>query len=201
VTSQIKALPLTTRPHQVQSPYNKTLVGAYSDLVQSRIDEGWSGWFVTFMFDQLPGSVQTHRLLMINEVQRVYSTFLTRAIRNPSRQSNRSRLPILIGSLDMPIYKRARIRLGDASINDGLHAHAVLLVPPQSRLRESVPDHFRAKDFLYRPSESKLARIDARPLETTPERATSYVLKAIGNGRLEYDDSIIVLPRSATELN
>jgi hypothetical protein len=200
VTSQIKALPFTTRTHGARSS-STALVDGYADLIQSRIDEGWSAWFLTFMFDQLLGSVQIHQLQMINEVQRVYSTFLTRVIRNPSRRSNQPRLPILIGSLDVPIYKRARIPFRDASVNEGLHAHAVLLVPAQSRLRESLPDHFRANDFLYRPFESHLARIDARPIENTPERATSYVLKAIGNGRLEYDDSIIVLPRSATELN
>jgi hypothetical protein len=36
----------------------------------------------------------------------------------------------LLGFLDVPAHRRDRPRLRDVAVNDGLHLHGVLLVPP-----------------------------------------------------------------------
>jgi hypothetical protein len=164
------------------------------------MDDGWSGSILTFLFDQLPTSRPSN--LMRSEVQRVYSTFVTRVVRDPTRPSRRDRLPVLVGSLDLPVFKHRRdASTGEPGVNGGLHAHAILLVPPRSRLRGSVVDHFRDNDLLYRPvGRSRIARIHVRPIDHDPVRVTEYVMKAVSNRRLDYDEAVFVLPRALSEL-
>ena len=53
---------------------------------------------------------------------------------------------------DLPVYKRDRSSSPAVLCNGGLHFHAVLLVPPRSRLNGSVEEHFRSSRDLYRGS-------------------------------------------------
>jgi hypothetical protein len=179
---------------------SSSLIDGYADLVTSKIDGGWSGSIVTFLFDQLPTSRPSN--LMRDEVHRVYSTFVTRVVRDPTRPSRLDRLPVLIGSLDLPVFKQRRdASTGEPGVNGGLHAHAILLVPPRPRLRETVADHFATNDHLYRPvGRSRIARIHVQPIDHDPVRMTEYVFKAVANRRLDYDDAVFVLPRALSEL-
>ena len=43
-------------------------------------------------------------------------------------------------------------------------------------------------------------RIDVRPVVGDHERVVDYVLKTVLNGRLSYDEAVLVLPRSRDEL-
>jgi hypothetical protein len=185
-----------TRP----SPSNR-LIGGYADLVTSRLDDGWSGSILTFLFGQLPASRRS--VLMRDEIERVYATFVTRVVRDPTRPSRLDRLPVLVGSLDMPVYKRGKdASTGDVRVNGGLHAHAILLVPPRSRLRGSVVDHFRGNDLLYRPlGRSRIARIHVEPIVADPERVVDYVLKSMKRAPYHaIHDRLILLPRALSEL-
>jgi hypothetical protein len=174
-------------------------IEGFGDLAKGKMDEGWPAYMVTFMFRQLRGSSGSIRTVMLDEIGRVYSTLLTRVTRNPRKPASSGSLPIMIGSLDLPVYKRQRDSFADVAVNGGLHAHAVLLVPPTSRLRESIPDHFARLGPLYHGS--RIARIDVRPIDHDPERATAYVLKGISSRRLQYDDSMIVYPRAMSEFS
>ncbi len=201
VVSKPSASILSTRPvHQTSRSPSSVLIAGYADLVGSRIKDGWSGSILTFLFNQLP---TVHRsILMSDEIQRVDATFITRVVRAPTRPSRLDRLPVLIGSLDLPVFKHRRdASTGEPGVNGGLHAHAILLVPPRSRLRCSVADHFRDNDLLYRPvGRSRIARIHVRPIDHDPVRVTGYVFKAVANRRLDYDDAVFVLPRALSEL-
>ena len=73
-------------------------------------------------------------------------------------------------------------------------------MPPASRLKESLADHFREKRDLYAGSGRPALRIDVRPVVEDHRRVVDYVLKTVLNGRLCYDDAVLVLPRSRCEL-
>jgi hypothetical protein len=136
---------------------------------------------------------------MKDEVQRVYSTLLTRVHRKP-RTASTDELPLLIGVMDLPVYKRDRASGPMVLCNGGLHVHALMLMPPASRLKESLADHFRDKPDLYAGSGRSIQRIDVRPVVSDHGRVVDYVLKTVLNGRLSYDEAVLVLPRSRGEL-
>jgi hypothetical protein len=136
---------------------------------------------------------------MKDEVHRIYSTLLTRVHRKP-RTASTDELPVLIGAMDLPVYKRDKASGPIVLCNGGLHVHALMLMPPASRLKESLADHFRDKRNLYAGSGSSIQRIDVRRVVENHERVVDYVLKTVLNGRLSYDEAVLVLPRSRDEL-
>ena len=81
------------------------LVDGYTQLVTDRVRSGWSCSLVTFLFSQLPGPRTTVISRMKDEVHRIYSTLLTRVHRKP-RTASTDDLPVLIGAMDLPVYKR-----------------------------------------------------------------------------------------------
>lgn len=85
-------------------------------------------------------------------------------------------------------------------MNDGLHYHGVLLVPPESRLRVSVAQHFaEQRDYYLR--DGLVRRIDIRPFETVDvSKVVDYALKGLRDGRLPDDESLLVLPKSHIEI-
>jgi hypothetical protein len=179
--------------------FQSSLVAGYSQLVTDRVEDGWSCYLVTFMFSQIfaPRTAVMDR--MKDEVQRVYSTLLTRVHKKP-RTASTDELPMLIGALDLRVHKRDRSLASLFARNNGLHFHAIILLPPTSRLKESLVDHFRDRPYLYAGKMSRVERIDVRPVTHDHERVVDYVFKTVLNGRLEHDDAILVLPRARKEL-
>jgi hypothetical protein len=174
-------------------------VDGYTQLVTDRIRTGWSCHLVTILFSQLAGPRSVVVSRMSDEVQRLYSTFLTRVHRKP-RTASTDELPVLIGALDLPVYKRDKASGPIVLCNGGLHVHALLLMPPASRFKGSLADHFREKHELYAGSGKSIQRIDVRPVVSDHGRVVDYVLKTVLNGRLSYDEAVLVLPRSRAEL-
>jgi hypothetical protein len=175
------------------------LVDGYTQLVTDRVRSGWSCHLVTFLFSQLPGPRPAVINRMKDEVQRVYSTLLTRVHRKP-RTASTDELPVLIGVIDLPVYKRDRTSGPTVLCNGGLHVHALLLIPPFNRLKGSLTDHFAEKRTLYVGSSGSIVRIDVRPVVSDHCRVVDYVLKTVLNGRLSYDEAVLVLPRARGEL-
>ena len=89
---------------------------------------------MTFPFSQLPGPRGAVIQAMKDELQRVYSTFVTRTNRKP-RTASPDELPILIGTADLQVYKRDPASSPLVICNGGLHFHGLLLVPPTSSAR------------------------------------------------------------------
>jgi hypothetical protein len=137
---------------------------------------------------------------MKDEVHRIYSTFLTRVHRNP-RTAPTDELPALVGAMDLPVHKHAKSSGPIVLCNGGVHVHALMLVPPTSRLKEFLADHFREKQEEYVGSGRSALRIDVRPVTEDHRRVVDYVFKTVLNGRLLYDEAVLVLPRSRTELS
>jgi hypothetical protein len=136
---------------------------------------------------------------MNDEVERIYSTLVTRIQRDP-RRVTAEELPLLIGAADLPVYKSDRSSAPLVTCNGGLHCHLLLLIPPVSRLKESIQDHFASKQDLYRGSQNLIQRIHVEKVTETPERVVDYVFKTIARNRLSYDESILIFPRASSEL-
>lgn len=197
VTSPVS--PVTLKENSRRNGFQSRLVNGYSQLIADRVHDGWSCHLVTVLFTQIfaPRAAVMDR--MKDEVQRVYSILLTRVHRKP-RTAPTDELPVLIGALDLRVHKRDRSLASSFARNNGLHFHAIVLVPPTSRLKQSLVDHFRDSSQLYEGQANRVERIDVRPVTHDYDRVVDYVLKTVLNGRLEYDDAILVLPRAGKEL-
>jgi hypothetical protein len=197
----------TTRRASIQFDYwspigshaKTALLDGYTQLVTDRVRAGWSCHLVTILFSQLPGPRTAVINRMKDEVHRIYSTLLTRVHRKP-RTASTDDLPVLIGAVDLPVYKRDKASEPIVLCNGGLHVHALLLMPPTTRLKRSLVDHFRDKRELYVGSGRPAQHIHVRPVVGDHGRVVDYVLKTVLNGRLSYDDAVLVLPRSRGEL-
>lgn len=182
-----------TDQHQIQLTLN-----GYTQLVTDRIKQGWSCHLLTMLFQQLPGSQPTIISRLNQEIQRVYSTLITRVHRKP-RTAFPDELPVLIGAVDLPVYKSDRSSSPLVRCNGGLHFHALVLIPNRSRLRESLQDHFQACAHLYG-IDGTISKIDVRPVVDGYERVVDYVFKTIKRGRVSYDEGVLILPRTRGEV-
>jgi hypothetical protein len=180
-------------------PVTRQLVAGFTQMVTDRVNDGWSCHLMTFPFAQLPGARGAVIQAMKDEIQRVYSTFVTRTNRKP-RTASPDELPFLIGAADLQVYKRNPTSSPLIVCNGGLHFHALLLVPPDTRLELPVDEHFRDRQDMYLGRRRLITKLDVRPVTETHERAVDYLFKTILRGRVSYDDGILLLPRTRDEL-
>jgi hypothetical protein len=176
------------------------LIQSYSQWIQEYVDiYNFNPFLMTFMFKPLKGSHEAIMHQMKDEIDRVYSTFLTRVIRKPNsvyQRYLRSR-PMLIAAPDRPVPKHKKQRLSDVTINDGRHIHGILAVPRCCRLKEDVVSHFQQYKRLY--VKNRLLGLDVRAIESDLPRVVDYAFKSVTANKFEYDD-ILILPKSETEL-
>lgn len=174
-------------------------LGGYVQLVRDRVQAGWTCYMVTILFSQLPGPREVILHRMRDEVTRVYSTLVTDVHRKP-RKASPDELPVFIGLFDLPVYKRVRSSAPLVRCNDGLHFQALVLVPPSSRLKVSLVDYFQEKrDLFVRPGNS-VERIHVEPVTHDHDRVVDYAFKTVLKKRITYDDALVLLPRSQSEL-
>jgi hypothetical protein len=138
------------------------------DFVQSKVNAGWSAFLLTLMFSPLSGHYLSKLHQMKGSIERFYSRLLTRLVRYPSK----GELPILIGMADFPVPKRRKkSSVMDVIINDGLHFHSILLIPPKSRLRSSLDKHLEENvAFILEIEKRSTASIPSRLQEGTSTR-------------------------------
>ena len=180
-------------------PVTRQIVDGFTQMVIDRMNDGWSCHFITFPFAQLPGPRGAVIQAMKDELQRVYSTFVTRTHRKP-RIASPDELPVLIAAADLQVYKRDPTSSPLVLCNGGLHFHALLMVPSDNRLKVPVDEHFRDYQDMYVGERRLITRLDIRPVDETPAHAVDYVFKTILRGRVSYDDGILLLPRTRDEL-
>ena len=180
-------------------PVIRQQVDGYTRMVIDRVDDGWSCHLMTFPFAQLPGPRCAVIQAMRDEIQRVYSTFVTRTHRKP-RTAPPDELPVLIGAADLQVPKRDRRSSPLVLCNGGLHFHGLLMVPPKTRLEIPVERHFRDYEDMYLGRRRLITGLDVRPVTETHESAVDYVFKTILRGRVSYDDGVLLLSRARDEL-
>ncbi|MHC2423282.1 hypothetical protein ACVII1_006286 [Bradyrhizobium elkanii] len=174
-------------------------IDGYAQLIADRVSDEWTCYLVTILFSQLPGSRQAILHRMRDEVTRVYSTLVTDVHRKP-KKTHPDQLPVLIGAFDLPVYKADRSNAPLVLCNGGLHLHALVLVPPSSRLKGSLVDYFQDKHGLYVRPDKPVQRIHVKPVVDGHDRVVDYVFKNVLRRRLSYDDALVVLPKSRAEL-
>jgi hypothetical protein len=176
------------------------IINGYSQMITDRLNAGWDGYLLTFMYKPIRGSHRNVNRQMERELERVYAKSLTRIIRKPAAHQI-SELPLWIACPDYPVPKgdEERQSLRDVVINDGRHVHAIAAIPPWSRLKEDLATHFDDQLSLYATGESALWRIHTVPITHDPDYVNGYALKSLKRARAGAGE-IVVLPRTATEL-
>ncbi len=172
---------------------------AYGRWIEEYVLDGWNAYLVNYMFRHIHGSPKYRFGVMRNEVERVYSTMVTRVVRKPTSPEYMDNLPWFIGCEDKPVQKRVKSWLRDVRINDGSHINGVFLFPFKSRLRKHPIDLIGDNQKYYIPEGGPLLRINFTSLRVTINKAADYTFKAIKRGWVSEDD-IIVLPKSSTEM-
>lgn len=180
-----------------QRPRVRWLAG-YVKLIEDRVKkDGWNAYFVTFMFNRIPGGRKAQLGSMADALYRFYATFLTRVVRNPHSAFQLSQRPLFVSVPDYPVPKHDKQRLCDIAINDGLHMHGILVVPWQSRMKEDVISHLQRYSRLY--VKEPLRRINIEEIEDNLGRVGDYVFKSVKRGRCSWDD-VVILPKERSEL-
>jgi hypothetical protein len=151
------------------------------------------------MFKPLKGKQEAIMQQMNDEVDRVYSTFITRVVRKPNSvyQKYLYSRPLLIAVPDRPVPKHAKQRLKDVTINNGRHMHGILVVPWDCRLKQDVVSHFEKFRDLY--VKNRLLRLDVRAIESNLPGVVDYAFKSMKDKEFGYD-GIAVFPKSEAEL-
>jgi hypothetical protein len=171
------------------------VINGYHKMTQEWIDDGWDPFLLTFMFAPL-----TVKSRMWDEIDRVYATFVTRVARNPNSQYGRTKRPLLVTCLDGFCQKREKRLsfrgLASNEFNDGLHVHGILVVPPTSRLKQDVPEHFAKCRTLY--IKNRLLRINVKPIDSNLSFVTDYAFKGLKTASASLDD-IRIFPRAISE--
>jgi hypothetical protein len=176
-----------------QHHWNIQSVEGYGKMVEDYLKGGWDGYIISLMFNHIPGNENARIRQMTREIERTYATALNRIIRDATKPRSRGKLPVWLVWPDYPVPKHAKQSRRDVTVNDGLHMQGIALIPPVSRLRIGLDEHFAQDQQLYVRQELPLRSIHAEPITYTPAYATRYVMKQILRGRFT-SDSLIVLP-------
>src|SRR5260370_27031900 len=80
------------------------LIHHYGQWIQQQIDDGWDAYLFSFMFSQLPGSLETKTQQMEREILRWYGRLATRTVRKPRSPQWAPLLPKAIFVPDLPVY-------------------------------------------------------------------------------------------------
>jgi hypothetical protein len=192
----MNAIAITREPDRQIRSQN---ISGLAMLAEQRVAAGDHATLLSIMFTNLSGGPAGKMAQMRDGIDRIFRTMLTRLVRDPTRVRERGGLPILLGALDRPKATRRILSPKEAAINDGMHAHAVVLSPPACRLSVPLDQHFRDCIGLYL-RDRRLLRVDARPIRHSPDRAVEYIYKAVLSGSVPYDDGVIILPRALAEV-
>jgi hypothetical protein len=152
---------------------------------------------ITFMFKlaKLNGGFRQ----MGDEVNRVYSRFLTECVRRPWSRRNVHDRPVLLACPDWPVRKKYKQDQIKRLPWEGAHWNGILLVPPKNRLMVGVKEHFeRVNRKAYVRTGLPLSRIHIEHISYQPRLATKYILKSLGRKRCSSDE-LTIFPFSRSE--
>lgn len=152
--------------HQVQQ-----LLQAYGKLIHDRIDQGWLGYFLSFMFSQIPGSDASRMLEMRKHLGWFYGRLAKASVPKASNCEWTEFLPQMVLAPDLPVPKHSKQRLKDVTINNGLHWHGLAVVNPLTpNLHEPLDVHIRQDPGKY--LAGSIREIGIKPITHTPEYVT-----------------------------
>jgi hypothetical protein len=170
----------------------------FVQMIEERVSEGWRPHGITFQFRQLLGRQRAVLWQMRSQIEFVHAKLVPHVQRFPRSRVGSKNVPILFCSAEFPVRKGDKTDLAEVAVNEGLHHQGILLLPPNSRIRDAKL-HFDKKSEEYLGG-TQLSSIYLEPITRDLNKAAKYGLKGLKIRRLDYDDSFIVLPRSLSEL-
>ena len=173
------------------------LLEAYGNWINEWMQQGWDGYLITFMFHNLSGAMSTQISQMHEEVTKVFSKLVTRMVRKPRSPNWVPLLPKGVFVPDLPVVKKTKVSVREASTNNGLHMHGVLLAHRWGRLNIPLDLHFEEKRATYQTG--KIRTIDVKRIDYDPGYVTEYAGKGLKRPCFN-TDHILILPRSLSEL-
>ena len=171
----------------------KSLILGHAQWIQRYLDQGWDGYLVTVMFNDLPGKRDTKIVQMHKQVTRLYERLATRMVRKPRSSKWAKWLPIGIFIPDMPVPKSRKGQkstIADVSINDGLHMGGIVLGNRWGRVRVPLDQYFEENAEKY--LDGKIRNIDVQRITYEPDYVVDYALKSLLK-RTASNDDILVL--------
>jgi hypothetical protein len=90
---------------------------------------GWDIYFMTLMFDHIPGSFAEKTREMRNEIERIYGKLAGWVVRKPKSPQFSHLLPRGVFFPDIPGLKKSKQELRDVTVNDSIHFHGILAIP------------------------------------------------------------------------
>jgi hypothetical protein len=162
--------------------------------------QGFDAYLLTLEFRPLRGGPSAMLDQMKLAIQQFYSRILTDIVRiRARRRPPLDGFPPLIAAPDMPVGKYNGNSGSPASrINDGIHWHAIMLIPRRNILNASLDQHIAAQHSRL-VKDTALISIHAKPITRTPEKVVRYVMKCIERLRFGGDD-IEILPKAWSEI-
>lgn len=163
------------------------------ETIREKIGRGWKAYFVTLQYRPLPGDMKVKMSLMNREADRVGKFVMSRLYRNPKNVPDELQ-PIWYVFPDFPVHKKEKVSLHEVTINDGLHQHAIVLIPVSgTRTKLRLAKHFKEHqhEYVFAGEDTPLALVHAKRIaqeEPDLQKVVSYALKAIKNGHAEIDD-------------
>ncbi len=107
---------------------------------------------------------------------------------------------MLIAAPGVPVPKRrGKPSVRDVAVNNGLHHHAILLVPANARLDHGVDGEVADNKEASLGRHGKLRDIDVQPITETEGDVVGYALKQVARNPMSVDD-VLILPKAASEL-
>lgn len=177
------------------------IIQAYDEMLEARLETS-KGYFVNFMFNELPGGRAAKLQQMRKQIERFHGLLTRHIVRKPESDGWRHLRPVLIVAPDLPVPKRVKTSGSRIGANDGLHINGILLVPPrrrpaktkkevprkQSRLRISVRKHLQEKHRVF--FNESLAR--AHVTRVQHGTMADYMFKTVKKGLADWDDVLIL---------
>src|SRR5215213_10584025 len=100
----------------------KKMVAGYETLIAEIMEnENAESYYVSFMFNHLPGRQSAQIEQMWKEVTRFHGLLKRHVVRKPEAPGWRDLVPVLIGVPDYPVPKRKKVRVRSLQVNNGLH--------------------------------------------------------------------------------
>ena len=125
--------------------------------------------------------------------QRLYNRLATRMVRKTRSETQAGLLPIGIFLPDLPVPKRRpdkKLTVADASINDGLHMHGIVLGNKWGRMKVRLDEHFEENKDQYRTE--IIRNIDVKPIVRNFEYVVGYALKGLIKRTASLDDLLVL---------
>lgn len=176
---------------------HQKITDAYAEMVLGKLNEGWEPHLLTFLFHPIKGSPSTLKQRMVSQVEITYRWLLTRLVRHP-RTKQAASLPLWLAAPDFPVLKKRSEGFVPMLHNDGLHYHAICLLPRQTRVSEPFAA-FVAKNTPMICRASILQSVHVEPITHSPKVVVEYALKEIMRRR-DGTEHITILPKSTSEL-